>query len=106
MWEFRKAFYYSKNNLLFSFLTFSLKIDSDEVDESVEENDEDFNFMAFEEEVDQEEFRTDKGVKVTRKCLIFNILLSKDISKIDINSAISSRELIKICKHLPSKSAV
>lgn len=39
----------------------------DDLDESVEENDEDFNFMAVEEEVDQEEFRTDKGVKVTRK---------------------------------------
>ena len=42
----------------------------DNMDESLEENDEDFNFMASEEEVDQEEFRTDKGVKVSRKFLI------------------------------------
>ena len=40
------------------------------MDESLEENDEDFNFMASEEEVDHEEFRTDKGVKVSRKFLI------------------------------------
>eukprot|EP00795_Rhopilema_esculentum_P006233 gene6233-11645_t len=39
----------------------------DELDESMEENDEDFNFMATEEEFDKEEFRTDKGVRITHK---------------------------------------
>ena len=46
------------------------------MDESLEENDEDFNFMASEEEVDHEEFRTDKGVKISRK---FSILIAVSI---------------------------
>ena len=49
---------------------------SEDEDETAEENDEDFNFMAFEEELDQEEFRYDKAVKVTRKLLKIFVYLS------------------------------
>ena len=52
--------------LIFCYLLFHGNFE-DDVDESIEENDEDFNFMAFEEEDDHEEFRTDKGVKISRE---------------------------------------
>eukprot|EP00794_Sanderia_malayensis_P009710 gene9710-10697_t len=42
-------------------------IHNDELDESLDENDDDFNFMAAEESMDDEEFRTDKGAKITHK---------------------------------------
>ena len=52
------------------FYLFNPIILTDNVDESFDEHDEDFNFMGAEEEVDLEEFRTDKGVVITRKFLI------------------------------------
>ena len=52
------------------FYLFNPIILTDNVDESFDEHDEDFNFMGAEEEIDLEEFRTDKGVVITRKFLI------------------------------------